>query len=315
MRRSSSEMRYRRDLPQLDRGLFLTDGGMETSLIFHDGIELPEFAAFPLLETAEGTAALRRYYRPYALLAREHGVGFILEAPTWRANRDWGSRLGYSEAGLAAANRRAIALMEELRDEYESDEPFVISGCIGPQSDGYNPDRYLSAPEAEDYHRRQIATFADTAADMVSAMTLTHAEEAIGIVRAATTAEIPAAISFTLETDGRLPSGQALADAIAQVDAETDGAAAYFMINCAHPAHFRHVFDDSGRWQDRVRGVRANASKKSHAELDEAPELDTGDPEELAARYAELRDRMPQLSILGGCCGTDHRHIAAIVAS
>jgi homocysteine S-methyltransferase len=308
-------VKYRQRLPQLDGRRFLTDGGLETSLIFLDGIELPEFAAFPLLETDAGTDALRRYYRPYALLARESGCGFILEAPTWRANRDWGARLGYSETGLEAVNRRAIALLESLRDEYEADEPFVISGCIGPQSDGYDPDEYLSAAAAETYHESQIRTFADTAADMVTALTLTYAEEAVGIVRAAVGLGIPAVISFTVETDGRLPSGQALSEAVEHVDRETDGGAAYFMVNCAHPTHFRHVLDEHGAWQERLRGVRANASTKSHAELDEAEELDAGDPAELAARYGELRDTAPQLTVLGGCCGTDIRHIAAIAAS
>jgi S-methylmethionine-dependent homocysteine/selenocysteine methylase len=302
---------YRDHLPQLDGDLFLTDGGIETTLIFHDGIDLPEFAAFPLLETGDGRDALRRYFRPYLELARERGAGFLLETPTWRANRDWGARLGYSEDALVAVNRDAIAFMEELRDEHVGERPFVISGCIGPQGDGYDPDELLSADAAEAYHRAQIETFAGTAADLVTALTMTYPEEAIGVVRAAAASGIPAAISFTVETDGRLPNGDALPDAVARVDAETDGSAAYFMVNCAHPTHFQHVLTP-GAWRERVRGVRANASTKSHAELDEAEELDAGDPVELAARYVELRQEMPQLNVLGGCCGTDHRHIAAI---
>ena len=302
-------MSRREHLPQLDGGLFLTDGGIETTLIFHDGLELPEFAAFPLLESDEGVAALRRYYEPYLELARDRHAGFVLEAPTWRANRDWGARLGYSPDALAAVNRKAIALMEELRHEHEGEEPFVISGCVGPLGDGYDPDEFLSANEVEERHAVQITTLAGTAADLVTALTMTSVEEAIGIVRAAAAAGLPAAISFTVETDGRLPSGQALADAIEEVDTETDGAAAYFMVNCAHPTHFQHVLGDR---LERLRGVRANASTKSHAELDESDELDAGDPDELAARYAELTALRPQLNVLGGCCGTDHRHIAAI---
>ena len=254
-------------------------------MIFHDGIELPEFAAFPLLETDAGTDALRRYYRPYALLARESGCGFIARGADVARESRLGQRGSATrEARLEGVNRGAIAFMESLRDEYEADEPFVISGCIGPQSDGYDPHEYLSAAAAEAYHGAQIRTFADTAADMVTALTLTYAEEAVGIVRAAVAFGIPAVISFTVETDGRLPSGQALSDAIEYVDRETDGGAAYFMVNCAHPTHFRHVLDEHGAWQERLRGVRANASTKSHAELDEAEELDAGDPVELAAR-------------------------------
>jgi S-methylmethionine-dependent homocysteine/selenocysteine methylase len=308
-------MTYRSRLPQLEGGLFLTDGGLETSLIFHDGIDLPCFAAFPLLETSDGIDVLRRYYVPYLLLARELRMGFVLETPTWRANPEWGEQLGYPLDRLERANRRAVALMEELRDEHEGGEPFLVSGCIGPKGDGYHPAERLTADAAELYHRPQIATFADTTADMIGALTITHAEEAVGIVRASAAAGIPACISFTLETDGRLPSGQSLAEAIDQVDAETGGRAAYFMVNCAHPTHFRHVLADEGAWQDRLRGVRANASTRSHAELDAADELDPGDPDELAARYVELRALSPQLNVLGGCCGTDHRHVTAIAAA
>ncbi len=280
-------MTHRDHLPQLDGGLFLTDGGIETSLIFHDGLDLPLFAAFGLLKDDEGTAALRRYFEPYAALAVERGVGFVLESPTWRASPRWAAELGYSEAELDALNRKAIALMEEVRERYESPAaPMVISGCIGPQDDGYNPAELLSATAAQDYHSTQIGTFADTAADMVTAITMTYADEAVGLTRAAQAAGMPVAISFTVETDGRLPSGQALGEAIEHVDAETDGGPAYYMINCAHPTHFDDVVD--GTWTERIRGLRANASTKSHAELDEAIELDAGDPADLAGRYAAL---------------------------
>jgi S-methylmethionine-dependent homocysteine/selenocysteine methylase len=308
-------MRYRRALPQLDGRPFLTDGGLETTLIFLDGLDLPEFAAFPLLADDEGIEALRRYYVPYAELARERGVGFVLESPTWRANPDWAARIGYSEADLDRLNRKAISLMEEIRAEYETpDAPFVISGCIGPQGDGYRPDELFSADEAERYHATQIGTFADTAADMVGAITMTYPQEAIGIVRAASGAGLPAAISFTVETDGRLPNGQELVEAIEQVDGETGAAAAYFMVNCAHPTHFEHVLEP-GPWLGRIRGIRANASTMSHAELDEAEELDDGDPDDLAARYVELRTRLPNLNVLGGCCGTDDRHVDRICSA
>jgi S-methylmethionine-dependent homocysteine/selenocysteine methylase len=305
-------MSYRDHLPQLDDGLFLTDGGIETTLIFHDGLELPEFAAFPLLESDEGLAALRRYYAPYLQLARERDAGFILEAPTWRANRDWGTRLGYSPQALDAVNRKGIALLEELRDAYEGDAPVVISGCIGPQGDAYNPSELLSSQEARDYHCVQIATFADTSADMVTAMTLTYADEASGIARAATEHGMPVVIAFTVETDGRLPSGQPLGDAIEQVDAETGGAPEYYMLNCAHPTHFEDVVAGEHPWRERIRALRANASTLSHAELDEADDLDEGDPDLLAAGYVRVGSKLPELNVLGGCCGTDHRHVLAI---
>lgn len=305
-------MDYRAGLPQLDGGLFLTDGGIETSLIFQRGLDLPLFAAFDLLKSDEGVRALRDYYAPYVALARERGLGFILESPTWRASPRWADQLGYSADELDAANRRAIELMEEIRSAFDGDGPCVVSGCIGPQDDGYNPSVRLSAQEAEDYHSTQIATFAGTTADMVTAITMTYPDEATGIARAAAANGVPAVISFTTETDGRLPNGQGLGEAIEEVDDATGGTVAYYMVNCAHPTHFAGVLDDDEPWRARIRGLRANASTKSHAELDEAEELDEGDPADLARRYAALHASLPSLNVLGGCCGTDERHVAAV---
>jgi homocysteine S-methyltransferase len=306
---------YRDRLPQLDGGLYLTDGGLETTLIFHQGLDLPEFAAFDLLKDDAGTEQLRRYYEPYALLARERGLGLVLESPTWRANPGWAAKLGYSEEELDALNRKAIALMEELRAEYAGSAPVVISGCIGPEGDGYAPDTMLTVDEAERYHSAQIGTFSDTAADLVTAITMTYAEEATGVARAAAKVGLPSVISFTVETDGRLPSGQALAGAIQQVDDETGGAPAYYMINCAHPTHFDDVLAGGGDWVQRIGGLRTNASMKSHAELDEAEELDDGDPDDLGARHGALKPHLPAANVLGGCCGTDYRHVGAICSA
>jgi len=303
----------RKRLPQLDGGLFLTDGGIETDLIFNDGMELPHFAAFDLLKTEEGTAALRAYYARYATIARANGVGFILESPTWRASADWGRKLGYSQAALAQANAKAIQLMAELRREYRSKTtPMVISGCVGPRGDGYDPGAVMSADEAQDYHAEQIGVFAKSDADMVTAITMTNANEAIGLARAAHAAGMPVAISFTLETDGRLPTGQGLKEAIEEVDAATGNAPAYYMINCAHPTHFDATLTPGAAWVQRIRGLRANASRRSHAELNEAPDLDEGNPAELGAEYHAILRRHPQINVLGGCCGTDRRHVEAI---
>ena len=297
-------------LPQLEGGLFLTDGGIETVLIFHEGVDLPLFAAFDLLKDEAGTERLRSYYIPYLELARERELGFILESPTWRASRRWAAELGYSEAELDAMNHKAIALLAKLRDEYQGAAPVVISGCVGPHDDGYDPAELLSPGAAQRYHATQIRSFAQTPADMVTAITMTSSDEALGVARAAGEAGIPAVISFTVETDGRLPSGERLGEAIERVDTSTDPAPAYFMVNCAHPTHFDSVLDAAGRWCERIRGVRPNASTCSHAELDEAEDLDAGDPDDLGLRCAALREALPRLNIVGGCCGTDHRHVA-----
>jgi len=294
----------------------LADGGMETTLIFHDGLELPLFASFTLLESAAGKAALLRYFESYIEVARKHGAGLILESATWRANPDWAAQLGYDAEGLARIDREAIELLAGLRAEHADDvSPIVISGCVGPQGDGYSPAETMSSERAEAYHAPQIATFATTAADMVGAITMTYAEEAIGVTRAARAHEMPVAISFTVETDGCLPSGQSLGDAIAQVDRETAGGPEYYMINCAHPDHFEDALEAGSPWLERIRGVRANASRLSHAELDEATELDSGDADELAAAYARLQRRLPGFCVAGGCCGTDERHIDAIAGT
>jgi S-methylmethionine-dependent homocysteine/selenocysteine methylase len=302
-------------LPQLAGGTFITDGGMETTLIFENGIELPDFASFVLLDDPSGMEALRAYFSSYLEIAALHGVGIVLDTPTWRANPDWGDRLGYSTEALADVDRRGVALLEDLRTAADGVPPVIISGCIGPRGDGYRIDSKMTSDEAQRYHEPQIATFADTAADLVSALTLTYADEAVGVALAAEVVGIPSVISFTVETDGRLPSGQSLREAIEEVDARTRGSVAYFMINCAHPTHFARVLEENGDWRSRIWGLRANASEKSHAELDEAEELDSGDPLALAGHYRELQTRLPNLHVVGGCCGTDHRHVAAIATA
>jgi S-methylmethionine-dependent homocysteine/selenocysteine methylase len=304
---------YRKHLPQLASDLFMTDGGMETTLMFHDGVDLPHFAAFDLLKDDAGIERLRRYYERYVAIARERRLGIVLESPTWRASADWGAKLGYDAERLAGANRKAIGLLLEIRAAWQTPRtPVVVSGNLGPRGDGYRADSRMSAAEAQDYHATQLETFARTDADMASAFTLNYVEEAIGIARAAGDCAMPVAISFTLDTDGRLPSGDSLQQAIEATDAATGGYPLYYMINCAHPTHFEHVLCGAGSWRERIRGLRANASKRSHAELDESTDLDDGDPQELGAQYREVRALLPHLSVVGGCCGTDHRHVEEI---
>jgi len=307
--------RDRKRLPQLEGGLFLSDGGIETDLIFNDRLELPQFAAFVLLQDGPGRTALKKYYRRYAGIALAAPVGFIFESPTWRASRDWGRKLGFTERALCEANARAIGLMAELRGELESSgTPMVISGCIGPRGDGYDPGTVMSAAEAETYHASQIGVFARSEADMVTAITMTNANEAIGIARGQGPRDVAGDLLHA--GNGRpLPTGQSLCEDIAQVDGATGRAPAYYMINCAHPTHFENAMPEKALWTKRVRGIRANASRRSHQELNDAPDLDDGDPVELGVEYREIPARHPQITVLGGCCGTDHRHIEQICAA
>jgi len=304
---------YRNHLPQLGQRPFITDGGLETTLVYHEGIDLPHFAAFVLLDRPEHERVLRTYFERYASLARANGVGAVLESATWRANPDWGAKLGYDGDALADVQRRAIAQLVAVREEFDSETtPIVVSGNLGPRGDGYRADARMSANEAEAYHGAQVRTFAATDADMVAAFTMNYTDEAIGIVRAAKSSDMPVAISFTVETDGRLPSGESLEEAITRTDDATGAHAAYYMINCAHPTHFAGVLEAGSGWRARLRGLRANASKRSHAELDAATELDVGDPAELGRDYVAIRRALPALNVVGGCCGTDHRHVEAM---
>ena len=304
--------RYRTDLPQLDGRPYLTDAGCETDLIFNKGIAIREFAAHTLLDDPTGREALANYYRGFLSLARDANVGFVLDCPTWKAHSYWADDLGASEADLERANRDAAAFSSSLRVEYEDNaEPIVLNGLIGPRGDAYAPEAAIAADEAQRYHAVQIGWLADAGVDMVSALTFTQSDEAIGVVRAARAAGLPVVVSFAVETDGSLPTGESLGHAIEAVDAATDGGAAYFMVNCAHPDHFIGVIDDSD-WTRRIRGLRCNASRKSHAELDAAEVLDDGDPEEFAMGYRTLSDAMPQLNVFGGCCGSDLRHVTEI---
>ena len=301
-----------RRLPQLDRP-FLTDAGLETDILFNKGIDLPHFASVTLLRSDEGRRALDAYFRGFLTLAGRTGRGLILESATWRASPDWAGSLGLSVAALDDLNRQSVQALLALREEYRDSVPaIVVSGCIGPRGDGYDPGRIMSPDEAQSYHRHQAGVLAGAGVDMLSAITMTNIPEAIGLARAAAELGVPVAISFTVETDGSLPTGDGLADAVLAVDAATDAYPAYYMVNCAHPTHFQAQLEPGSAWTARIRGVRANASRCSHAELDAMTELDIGDPQELAALHAELCARFPQITILGGCCGTDLRHVTAI---
>lgn len=298
--------------PLLNGEQFITDGGLETTLIFKQEINLPHFAAFDLYNREGGSEILKAYYEDYIQIAHKYNRAFILESATWRCNPNWGYKLGYDPESLSLINKQAIEQLKELRLEHQNGRPFVVSGCIGPAGDGYAPGEMMSTKEAELYHLPQVRDFKISGADMVSALTMNYSGEATGIVLAARDTAMPVSISFTVETDGLLPSGEFLQEVIEKIDAESNHYPAYYMINCAHPDHFRSLFSKKEKWQLRIRGIRANASDKSHEELDNSDTLDTGDLCQLVSGIQELRSLLPGLNILGGCCGTDPTHIEAL---
>lgn len=303
---------YHQTLPHNAGTPFITDAGLETELVFKKGYELPQFAAFPLLETEQGKTDLREYYEHYIAIARKYNTGIVLEAPTWRASSAWGEKLGYDTEALARINQEAIRFLGSLKDDAGLQTPCTISGCIGPRYDGYAPENSLSSEQAEAYHSAQIKALSDAGADVVSAFTMTSISEANGIVRAAKKHKVPVVISFTTETDGHLPSGESLQQAVEFIDQQSDAYPLYYMINCAHPTHFEQAIKDKQAWIRRIGGIRANASCKSHAELDESTELDAGNPQQLGVEYKALKSKLTNLHVVGGCCGTNHQHIAAI---
>lgn len=304
--------RYRSALPQHSGDLFLTDAGIETDLIFNHGIDIPEFAAHTLLPDTEGRAAMINYFRGFLSLAGDIGCGFILDSQTWKAHSHWARDLGATTDDLQAANQESLAFIATLRDEFSNNQaPIVLNAVVGPRGDAYAPEESVAAREAEEYHAQQLQWIAETEADMVSALTFTQASEAVGVVRAARSLDLPVVISFTVETDGNLPTGQTLASAIEEVDQDTRDGAAYFMVNCAHPDHFAHLLGDEP-WARRIRGIRCNASRLSHAELDRSETLDDGDPAELGQQYAAIKASMPWLNVFGACCGSDLRHVTEI---
>lgn len=303
-------------LPHESANLFLTDGGLETTLVFLEGFHLPYFAAFDLLKDEKGYNGIRNYYLRYLKIAKDFKTNFILESPTWRASPDWIEKIGYPKSAISEINEKAVQLLVDLKNEFAKDlDTIVISGCVGPRGDGYIPENKMSVEEAQKYHSEQIGVFRYTPIDIISAITMNYVEEAIGIARAAAAVNLPAVISFTVETNGKLPTGMSLKEAIMLVDESVNEPPLYFMINCAHPTHFINKLLDGKNepWTKRIKGLRANASCKSHVELDEATELDRGNPQELGNEHKRLKDTFNQLNVFGGCCGTDEEHVLEIV--
>lgn len=293
----------------------VTDAGLETWLLFQRGVDLPAFAAFPLASTDAGRALLTDYLQHFASIASAVGASPVLDAATWRANPDWAASLGHDLDTLGSHIDACIQVVADVRATWSDAQPFLIDGPVGPRGDGYRVDDSMTPDAAAEYHSFQVNRMVEAGVDVVTALTMGYVGEAAGVALAASAAGVPAVVSFTLETDGRLPTGMPLGEAIEATDAATGSSPLHYMINCAHPTHFDHVLDPAAPWARRIGGIRANASALSHAELDEMVELDEGDPDDLARRYVALRDQLPSLHVVGGCCGTDHRHVAAIATA
>lgn len=292
---------------------FLTDGGFETWLFFQKGFAAPEFAAIVLMDNDEARQAMHDYFDGFLELAEDSNTGFVLDTNTWRGCLQWAGKLNKSEAELLRLSQAAVDFAKDIRDAWQARlAPILINGVVGPAGDAYVPGTLPDAASAYDMHLPQIELFARTGVDLISAITMTNIGEATGIANAAQYVNLPVVISFTVETDGHLPTGMALGDAIGAVDAATNHAPLYYMVNCAHPDHFTTALAAGSDWVSRIGGVRANASRLSHAELDAAETLDDGDPEEFGCLHLKMARHLPGLRVFGGCCGTDHRHIESV---
>ncbi len=292
---------------------FLTDGGFETWLFFQQGFEAPEFAAIVLMDDDEARQAMRQYFDGFLSMAAAAQTGFVLDTNTWRGCTHWGPNLSKSADEMLRLSSDAVTFAKQVREDWQTRvSPILVNGVVGPAGDGYAPGRVPDVEEAYRMHQPQAETFARSGVDMISAITMTNTGEATGIARAAIEVDLPVVISFTVETDGRLPTGEPLGDAVRAVDQATGNAPLYYMINCAHPDHFTETVATGRDWVSRIGGVRANASRLSHAELDVAESLDEGDPQEFGDLHADLMEILPNLRVVGGCCGTDHRHVGCV---
>lgn len=300
------------NLPQLNGHAMTCGGGFETWLQYVDGFKLRHFCAFELINDERGLECLKDYHRRLVEAAVENGFGVINEGLHYRASRDWGELIGFSRAALEEINIRGIEFYKDFAREYQSDEtPMIVGGVIGPRGDAYNVGRTPDAAEAEDYHSEQILTFKKAGADLVTAATFSSVEEATGLARAARAADMPVVISFFVAKGGKLKGGETLEEAIASVDAATDKAPVYYMINCTHPTEFEAGLID-GNWSKRLGGFMPNAVAMETLDLCKLGHLEDGDPAELGGQMASLARRFPHINVWGGCCGTDGRHIGQI---
>ena len=287
----------------------ITDGGIETALTDRLGQDLPEFAAFVLLDTAAGRDTLTEYYRPFIELARDTRIPLVLDTPTWRANPLWGKLLGYDADALARINTDAVALVRTLLADLAPGREATVNGCVGPKFDDYVAEDRMTAAEAEKYHTPQIEALAAAGIDRITAVTVLDPAEGIGVVRAAVAANTPVYVSFTLGEDGRLPDGTELADGIDEIDRATNFAAEAFLINCAHPEEVEAALQrrPDAPQLERLHGFRLNAARHD----EEGP----GDaPEDFARALFGLREQVSGSRVFGGCCGTDTPHLTALAA-
>lgn len=291
--------------------IIITDGGLETTLIYKYNIELPYFSCINLLKTDSGRNIIYNCLLNYVNISEKYNVNIIIETPTWRCSKKWSKLLNCENSDIEKINREAVNIVKSIK---KNNKKIIISGNIGPIDDGYVISNKLTIEELKEYHSEQIYILANENVDIISAFTINYVEEAIGITLVCKDINIPLVISFTLNIDGKLPSGMTLEDSIKYIDKYTNYYPMYYMINCAHPKHFISLFkDNNSDWIKRIKGIRSNASDKSHEELNNSKKLDIGNIVELSNYCKNIRKENKHINIFGGCCGTDENHVEEIL--
>jgi S-methylmethionine-dependent homocysteine/selenocysteine methylase len=292
--------------------LYLTEGGVETEIMYKWGHKLPHFAMFTLLDKPEAMADMKSMFARALEVAATQKTGLVLSSLDYRASPDWAALLGISADGLRDVHFRTVAFMKEVAAPFVEKIPdLVFSGVIGPRGDAYGKGGGITEEEAEDYHTPQLKNLRDAGADMACALTFNNIPEAVGVARAAKAVGIPLGLYFTLNSKGTLGSGPTLKEAVESVEEITQGAPSYYGLNCSHPLEFMESLED-GDWLKRVRSIRPNAVRMEKVALCKLGHLEDGDPEELGQQMGDIRQKFPQMDILGGCCGTDERHLGEI---
>lgn len=300
---------------QVEGRYYLSEGGMETEVMYKHGFDFPHFAVFELLKNPKAVSALQAMYRQYFDVVAKHQMVALVGGLDYRASPDWGALLGYSADGLSDMNHRCIDFLRDLAKEYigEIDE-ILIQGFIGPRGDAYETNTVITEQESEDYHSVQLQTLKEADVDLASALTFNNIPESIGVAKAAARLDLPLCISLSLDGSSRLNSGPSLGDAIKTIDAATDNSVAFYMINCVHPLEYESALADES-WMKRIRGVRPNASVMDKISLCKIGHLEDGDPIELGNQIGDLFKRFPHMDILGGCCGTWDNHLDQMAQS
>ncbi|MBW2409401.1 MAG: homocysteine S-methyltransferase family protein [Deltaproteobacteria bacterium] len=291
--------------------VILTEGAVIERLRRDPAVELdPYIANAGLIYDQAGKQAMTRIYRQYIDIASRYRLPMIVSAPTWRASSERINKSAYS--GRETMVKDCADFINRIRqDVSQSADCIYIAGLIACRGDSYEPREALTADKAEAYHRLQAQELAHAGVDFILAATLPAVSEALGIAAALSQCAIPYSLSFVIRSDGRVLDGTPLQAAIEKIDAAVNPGPLFYQINCVHPAIFRKAIEQSEPGFDRLLGLQANTSEKSPEELDGLGYLDTSEPEEFAESMLALHTHFG-LKIIGGCCGTDHRHIEEI---